>query len=142
MLLIRAEKALQRCQFCAVAKRRAGGMAFDVINLFRLHAGAGIGALIGQSLAIGIGDKHMLTSAVIGQTDTFNDRKDHVIVAQRIFQPPQHDNAGALTRDDTIRRAVEGLADAIVGKSAEIAEGNMDQPGIRQANAPASMASA
>ena len=63
--LMRSEERFHRVQLGDIAKRRASGVTFNIVNIFGRKIGCCVGALESQPLPLRIGCEQMLALAVI-----------------------------------------------------------------------------
>ncbi len=111
---MRAENLRERADFDRVAERRAGAVAFDVIDRVgadarhRLRHGDDLG--LAADAGGGVADFHR---AVVVERRAADDRADRVAIGQGRGQALQDDDADAFAADDSLGRGVEGAAVAV-----------------------------
>ncbi len=108
----------QRGDFDRVADRRAGAVAFDVADRVGRHVRHGQRFGHGRGLSVDarreVAD---LARAVVIHGRTSDDRINPIAVAQRIFQPAQHGDAGPAAENRAARAMIEGPAMSVGRKN-------------------------
>ena len=90
-----------------------------------------LGHLVGEPhralLALLRGYEQTASSAVVAEADTPDDAQYGVLVGDRVFQPPQHQNGRAFGRYQSVRASVEGPRSAGATQCLQRAEADMEQ---------------
>lgn len=112
----------QRRGFDRVAERGARAVGFDEMHLAGAYAGPLVGIPEDCLLGEGIGSRKSIAEAVVVRRAARDEAPDVVPVGQRAGEPLEDHDPAALATAVAVGAGVEGLAAAVRGQPAELAE--------------------
>ena len=121
-----AQHRAQRLCFDRISQQRACPMRFDVLNRARRDVGLPVCRTQHGLLGKRVRRHQAIASSVLIHGATANDRMDRIAIGQRLREPFQHDDAGALAANISVGAGIERFAASVRGHSAGLGEIDRD----------------